>query len=619
MAVVGLCVAALVVVAALRLMAGPVDLDFLKARIVEAADAPGNDITPDADRISLEWGGLSQQFRLVFTGLRFTNGQNQVIATAPIAALTFDPRSVFQGVFLPTSVLIERPSIEAEIDREGGMLHRIFADPDSKSQSETVEILIEQLLAEPNYRSLLGQLDTVQIEQAKVTLRDVKTGITWVAPAARARLKRDVTGVAISANARFSRGGDPIDIALSGVYARDRSRMSVEANIDGLKPSMFADLSPDAVLLRGVDIALSGRLHVEADGRGDVRSVVIDVTGGNGQVTLPGVLPAAHRVKSVNAHATVDAATHTAKIERIAVDFGAAKVLVTGTGTKTPDEQVFAGRAEVRHIPVDRMGDYWPLEFAPGGRAWGLANLSNGEIDVAAEFGLRAPGDDLAQIKVDRLIGLIGYRGMTVRYMAHMPELQGVSGTARYEGDTLHFDVTGGNAVGLSTAGATIDLTGLGGPPPEHATLHLPIAGSARLVDRHDPGVPQPRLGPGLAQEPLERLGGPEHPQARHLQCHIPIEDRVVGAVDRGMLPFAPDAEEPELDDEVELTSAARRSVQEGLKVLKPLQLINYLYTNRDLYPDPLVALQSVGSTSGEIKPSFGATSHIRAMINSGK
>ena len=42
---------------------------------------------------------------------------------------------------------------------------------------------------------------------------------------------------------------------------------SVEANIDGLKPSMFADLSPDAVLLRGIDIALSGRLHIEATAR----------------------------------------------------------------------------------------------------------------------------------------------------------------------------------------------------------------------------------------------------------------------------------------------------------------------------------------------------------------
>src|SRR5882672_5777092 len=273
---VALALAVLVVVAALRLMAGPVDLDFLKARIAEAADVPGNDIRPDVDRISLEWGGISQPMRLVFNGLRFLNGQNQVIATAPTAALTFDPRSVFQGMLLPTSITIEKPSIEAEIDREGGMLRRIFADPNSQSQGEAVGILVEQLLAEPNYNSLIGQLDTIKIERAKLTLRDTKTGLTWVAPSARAELKRDAGGVIIAADARFS-GGDPFEVSLTGVYARDRSRISVEAEVDGLKPSMFADLSPDAVLLRGVDIALSGRLRVEADGTGDIRHVAIDV------------------------------------------------------------------------------------------------------------------------------------------------------------------------------------------------------------------------------------------------------------------------------------------------------------------------------------------------------
>ena len=269
---------------------------------------------------------------------------------------------------------------------------------------------------------------------------------------------------------------------------------------------MFADLSPDAVLLRGVDIALSGRLHIDGDGKGDVRNVAFDVTGGNGRVTLPGVLPAAHQVKSVSARATVDAATHTIKVERIDLDFGAAKVLVTGTGTKTPEGQVFAGRAEVLRIPVDRLGDYWPLEFAPGGRGWALANLSNGEIDVAAEFALSAPGNDLAQIKVDRLVGLVDYRGMTVRYMPHMPELQRVSGKARYEGGTLHFDVASGTTVGLRTAGATIDLSGLDGPAPQYANLRVPIAGSAPDVIRF---LARPKLG--LSRDMLydyRRIGG---------------------------------------------------------------------------------------------------------------
>ena len=157
---------------------------------------------------------------------------------------------------------------------------------------------------------------------------------------------------------------------------------------------------------------------------------------------------------------------------------------ITGVGIKKPEGQTFTGRVDVRKIPVSRLGDYWPLEFAPGGRQWALANLSNGEIDVAAEFALSAPGNEISELKVDRLVGLLDYRGMTVRYMPHMPELQGVSGKARFEGGTLHFDVAGGNAVGLRVTGGTIDLTGLD-QPVSHAKMQL-----ARSPDRR-PGVAQ--------------------------------------------------------------------------------------------------------------------------------
>jgi len=500
-------VAALVLVAALRLMAGPVDLDFLKHRIAQAADVPGNDIKPEIDRIALEWGGISQPMRLVFNGLRFINSEHQVIATVPTASLTFDARSVMQGMFLPTSLTIEAPTIEADISREGGMLRRVFTNSDANSQGEGLILLIEQLMAEPNYNSLIGQLDMILIERAKVTIRDVKTGLSWTAPSARARLKRDAAGVNIAASAKLTGdAGNWVDVSLSGVYTRDRSRVSLSAAIDGFKPSMLADLSPDIALLRGVDIVLAGRVQIEADGHGDVRSIELDVAGGNGMVTLPGILPAAHRVKSVSARATVDASTHKAKIERVDIDFGATKVLITGAGERKPEGQVFSGRADVKHIPVDRLGDYWPLEFAVGGRQWALSNLSKGEIDVAAEFALSAPGNDMAEIKVDRLAGLLDYRGMTVRYMPNMPELQGVSGKGRYEGGTLHFDVASGATVGLKTAGATIDLTGLDGPPPQHAAIRMPIAGSAQDVIRF---LARPRLGlPKDVLYDYRRLGG---------------------------------------------------------------------------------------------------------------
>jgi len=498
-------VGVLVAVAALRLMAGPIDLDFLKSRVTEHFDTPDAKVKIHADRIYVEWTGLSQPVRLVLSGLKISNTAGEAIATAPSVALSFEPRSVIRGEFLPTSIVVDQPTLDADVAREGGMLRRILANPETHSQGEIVDLLIDQLLAEPNQTSLLGQLDTVLVQRARVTVRDIETGVSWTAPAATARLTRDSSGVVIVASARFSSGGEPIDVSLSGFYSRDRSRIFVEANIDGLKPLMFADLSPDVALLRGIDISLSGRLRVEANGGGEIRTVEIDIKGGDGKITLPGVLAASHQVRAVNARVLVDAASHTAKIEKIEFDFGAAAVSITGVGIKNAEGQSLTGRVDVRKIPVSRLGDYWPLESAPGGRQWAIANLSNGEIDVAAEFALSAPGNEVSQLHVDRLVGLMDYRGMTVRYMPHMPELQDVSGKARLEGGTLHFDVAGGNAVGLRVRGGTIDLTDLD-RPVSHAKIQLLVAGPASRIVQF---LARPKLGlPKDVLYDYRRVGG---------------------------------------------------------------------------------------------------------------
>jgi len=501
-----LALAALLVVASLRLMAGPVDLGFLKPRIARLIDVPGNDIHPDFDRISFEWSGLSRPIRLAFTGLRFTNDQKQVVATVPEAALTFEPRSFVQGMLLPTSIVISGPAIEANIAREGGMFQRIFTSQEGGAQGAAVSILVDQLLAEPNYKSLIGQLDSVLIERANVVLRDLKTGLTWTAPNANAQLRRDAAGVFITADARFEGHGDPVDLSLAGTYTRDRSRIALEARISGFKPWIFADLSPDLAILRGVDIALSGRLQIEGTGHGEVKNVAVDISGNNGSITLPGILPATHQVHAMTAQFSVDNVEHTSKIERVDFDFGAAKVVVTGAGRRADERRHFAGRAEVRQIPVDKLGDYWPLGFAEGGRQWSLANVSNGTVDLAAEFALSAPVGDISDMKIDRMAAFLDYGGLSVRYMPHMPEIRDVSGKAQYEGGTLHFDVKRGNAVNLTVTDGTIDLTGLDKPSPQMAAIRLPITGSAQDVIRF---LARPKLG--LPKETLydyRRLGG---------------------------------------------------------------------------------------------------------------
>ena len=66
--------------------------------------------------------------------------------------------------------------------------------------------------------------------------------------------------------------------------------------------------------------------------------------------------------------------------------------------------------------------------------------------------------------------------------------------------------MAGGTAVGLAVAGATIEMKGVTGPPPQYATLHVPIKGQAPAVVAF---LARPRLG--LPRDVLydpKRLGG---------------------------------------------------------------------------------------------------------------
>jgi len=119
---------------------------------------------------------------------------------------------------------------------------------------------------------------------------------------------------------------------------------------------------------------------------------------------LPGVLAVSHKVRSVAARATIDAATHTARIERVDSRRRRGKLHVTGTGVRTEQGQLFTGRAEFEgHSGRHRLVDLSPTTAGSTSRRAGAPgdrrNSTAGTLDVATEFGLSAPGNDISQLK----------------------------------------------------------------------------------------------------------------------------------------------------------------------------------------------------------------------------
>jgi uncharacterized protein YhdP len=485
-------VAVVAAVAVLRLMAGPVELEFLHDHAQREFDTEGGKVRITSGKVMLEWPGLGQPIRLVAHDIKAIDPSGAMLASAPSVALSFEARSVLAGQFAPTVVVIQKPVLDADI-RKGGLLRALLNQQEAQPEARVAALVIDQLLAEPNNQNLLGQLDTVLVEGARVTLRDSTTGLAWTAPDAKARLKRDTNGVVINADARFaSADGEPVVVSVAGNYSRDRSHVSLETRLEGLQVSQFATALPDAAILRGIDLKLAAVMRVEASGTGEIHSFTADVVGNNGRLGLPGILPVVHAIPSVQARVVVDVRARALKTVRLLADIGAARVDVSGSGLLKDGEITFAGRAELDRLPVDRLGDYWPIAFAPGGREWTRRNVSGGQLDIASEFSLKGTVGALEALAMERVVANLAYRDLVVRYMPDMPPLENVRGTARYEGDALHFDVTSGHGAGLSVAGATIDISGLNDPGTQYATIKVPIAAKAPAVIEY---LARPKLG----------------------------------------------------------------------------------------------------------------------------
>ena len=172
-----------------------------------------------------------------------------------------------------------------------------------------------------------------------------------------------------------------------------------------LLPIVEAYTATAGIAVETRDISLSGRVRVEATGGGEIRSVEIDIHGGNGKVTLPGVLPVTHQVRTVNARVLVDAASHTARIEKIELDIGAA------------DKRLVARLSGDTHL---------------------LLEIGAAELDLV----LRFRGHALMQaLEAKQLVGVIdltpGIRSLQVHYQPETLALSDLLGIVAGEWDAV--------------------------------------------------------------------------------------------------------------------------------------------------------------------------------------
>ncbi len=488
-----------------RLTEGPIDLDFLRSYVSRSFDTPEGPVRLDAKHVRVAWSGWEQPLRLSLVGIEARDAKNTLVGLVPEVAINVSISALVTGALAPTEIVIDRVALNAVI-RKDGLIDLMLPPPEAAPSARILPIIIEQLLREPNADHPLGRLAEVRINAASLRVDDQTTGFVWDAPAGRATLQRDQDGLRIKGALTLEAKGHVAEMELTAFYGRKREAMDVILRARDLRLSAFATAAPQLAPLAQIDLPMSGHIRLRASGDGKVRHVALEFEGGGGLIGLPGVLPEPRKVDWAKLRMSFDTDRSAVKLEDFRFGLGGVELGMKGEMRIEERAFQFDGEAALKGVPTERLAEFWLPGMAAGGRRWALANISGGRLD-SAKLMVSASGDfqNPDALKIARTVAELRYSDLAVNYLAPLPPVKGVSGTAQFDGATFRFHVEGGQAGAIKVGKSRIDLTGLDGD--DHRTeMLIELQASAQETMNF---LTQPRLGlpKDLLYNP-KRLGG---------------------------------------------------------------------------------------------------------------
>ncbi|MEE9251710.1 MAG: DUF3971 domain-containing protein, partial [Alphaproteobacteria bacterium] len=188
--------AVLLVLAALRLSAGPVPLPFLTPHVEQALSPADGSFKVRLDETILTWAGWERTLDIRARGVRVVGAAGVERASIPELSLSLSVRALMKGLIAPTSLEVIGPRLTIVRTEQGDFKLFTGASVEGKpapgAAGDVLSRLVASLLRPPDPRHAMGYLRSVSILGAEVTLNDERLGLSWHALPADVTMFRDV-------------------------------------------------------------------------------------------------------------------------------------------------------------------------------------------------------------------------------------------------------------------------------------------------------------------------------------------------------------------------------------------------------------------------------------------
>lgn len=471
--------------AAWRLDAGPVPLDFLTPHLEAALNAQARGFEIDIDETQAVWAGWRNAIDIRATSVTVTSPEGEPVARVPELSLGLSLRALFRGRLAPTSLDALRPSVRVVRGATGEFL--LGFTPGKNDQDEprgqageeidipavpeapgnrVLRFLVERLLSEPDPNSSFGYLRRVSILDARMVFEDRMAGQYFWAPGAEVVLLRSENGVIG-------------DVRLNLQYGDREAGLRIRANIDAspneegyasraelsftdLEPAAFAASLPQVGLLSALKVPLAGRFILDGTLDNPAEKLEFDLFGGTGTIDLPDYYDAPLNIEALTLRGSGADQLRDIRLESASLEFDGTRIDGKATVETKLGVSAVAVSARLLNMPMERLDRYWPVPLASKARDWVTKNIGGSADEATIDAAFLYTRGEPKPFKVETVGGALIYSDLSIDYFNPMPRITGVAGRGTYDLDGFYMGVESGRiAGGIAVTGGQVDVTGL--------------------------------------------------------------------------------------------------------------------------------------------------------------
>ncbi len=352
-----------------RLTQGPIPLSFLNGRIEAAINLQLQNMKVSLGDAVLELDPKDRVPHIRFRNLVLRDGDGNVLASAPRAAVSLDTKDMLSGVITASSLELIGPKISARRNLDGSLalgvggqaandndpviLDENFngqssketkGDSDALPQSTTNGAKLIALLDSRGNENSVSALQNIRITQASLNVFDDANASNWYAPSADLTFQKMPYGFVVLAKADVATKADPWHAEFSITYQHAAKLFSASITVDNLVPANVADKVYALSQFAKVKIPLAGHIEIEALESGVITKAYAELQAKGGELNLPDYLAQPIIVDDGNFHVNYEAASGAFNILDSSMLVGGTRAEITGklTPVRTSDGKLTA-------------------------------------------------------------------------------------------------------------------------------------------------------------------------------------------------------------------------------------------------------------------------------------